>query len=177
MEHLEMVEKLREKTGVTYEEAKEALEKSQWDMLDAIVYLEKQGKVKEKTTASYSTQYEQSEQFEKASSIHSDQKEPGIFNRFFEWCCSVIKRGNENHFHVTQNGSNVMTISVTVFVILLVCFSHIVLPAMVIGLFFGLRYSFSGREIENVTINKAMDKASETAEKIKKSFDEEPEQE
>ena len=42
MTRLEMVEKIREKTGVTYEEAREALEKANWDMLDAIVSLEKE---------------------------------------------------------------------------------------------------------------------------------------
>ncbi|MBQ6716870.1 MAG: hypothetical protein IJN21_10165 [Clostridia bacterium] len=42
MTRLEMVEKIREKTGATYEEAREALEKANWDMLDAIVSLEKE---------------------------------------------------------------------------------------------------------------------------------------
>ena len=42
MTRLEMVEKIREKTGVTYEEAREALEKANWDMLDAVVTIEKE---------------------------------------------------------------------------------------------------------------------------------------
>ena len=46
MDNLEKVEKLREKTGVSYEEAKEALEANNYDVLDAIIYLEKKGKVK-----------------------------------------------------------------------------------------------------------------------------------
>ena len=55
MEQLEKVEKLREKTGVTYEEAKAALEACEWDLLDAIVYLESQGKIKDAGMASYTT--------------------------------------------------------------------------------------------------------------------------
>ena len=47
MEQLEKVEKLRQRANVTYEEAKQALEACNWDLLDAMVYLEKQGKVKE----------------------------------------------------------------------------------------------------------------------------------
>ena len=39
MEHLEKVEKLRERANVSYEDAKEALEASEWDLLDAMVYL------------------------------------------------------------------------------------------------------------------------------------------
>ena len=40
MDHYEMVENLRTKANVTYEEAKAALEASDWDMLDALVLLE-----------------------------------------------------------------------------------------------------------------------------------------
>ena len=42
---LEMVEKLREKSNVSYDEAKTALEASNGDLLDAIVLLERKGKV------------------------------------------------------------------------------------------------------------------------------------
>ena len=45
MDHYEMVEILRNKANVTYEEAKAALEASDWDMLDALVLLESEGKV------------------------------------------------------------------------------------------------------------------------------------
>ena len=37
MDNLEKVEKLREKTGVSYEEAKAALEATNYDVLDAII--------------------------------------------------------------------------------------------------------------------------------------------
>ena len=45
MEHIEMVEKLMEKANVSYAEAKQALENNNWDMLDALIELERQGKV------------------------------------------------------------------------------------------------------------------------------------
>ena len=46
MDKLEKVEKLRAKTGVSYEDAKNALEACDYDLLDAIIYLEKLDKVK-----------------------------------------------------------------------------------------------------------------------------------
>ena len=55
MDNLEKVEKLREKTGVSYEEAKAALEATNYDVLDAIIYLEKNGKVKAPEVTSYTT--------------------------------------------------------------------------------------------------------------------------
>ena len=45
MERIEMIEQLKNKAMVTYEEAKEALEKCNWDLLNAIIYLERKGKV------------------------------------------------------------------------------------------------------------------------------------
>ena len=46
MDNFEKVERLREKADVTYDEAKRALEACNWDMLDALIYLETLGKVK-----------------------------------------------------------------------------------------------------------------------------------
>ena len=45
MTNFEMVEILRDKANVSYEEAKAALENSNWDLLDAMLLLEKEGKV------------------------------------------------------------------------------------------------------------------------------------
>ena len=41
MTRLEMVETLREKAGVSYDDAREALEKNNWDMLDAAIALKR----------------------------------------------------------------------------------------------------------------------------------------
>lgn len=46
MDKLKLIDKLREKANVSYEEAKTALENSDWDMLDAVLYLEENEKVK-----------------------------------------------------------------------------------------------------------------------------------
>ena len=56
MDKLEKVEKLREKTGVTYEDAKAALEACDYDMLDAIIYLEKLDKIKKPDVDKYTTE-------------------------------------------------------------------------------------------------------------------------
>ena len=45
MDKLKLIDKLREKTNISYEEAKAALENNNWDILDAILYLEESGKV------------------------------------------------------------------------------------------------------------------------------------
>ena len=67
MDKLNIVEKLREKTGITYEEAKCVLEINNWDILDSILYLEEQGKVKRPSvsifyTNEYNENYEDEDQ-------------------------------------------------------------------------------------------------------------------
>ena len=61
MDKMEKVERLREHANVSYEEAKAALEQANDDLLDAMVILEKQGKVKMPKQPTYSTEYEQQE--------------------------------------------------------------------------------------------------------------------
>ena len=43
MTRLEMVEKVKEKTGVTYDEAHEALSRSGWDIYDALIEVGRKG--------------------------------------------------------------------------------------------------------------------------------------
>ena len=51
MEHFELVEKLVNTFGVNYEEAKNALEKSGWDPVEAAVILERAKNNPEKETS------------------------------------------------------------------------------------------------------------------------------
>ena len=55
MDDFSIVEKLKNKTNISYEEAKEALEKSNWDILDAMVFLEKEKKIEPPSVSVYFT--------------------------------------------------------------------------------------------------------------------------
>lgn len=172
MEQLEKVEKLREKANVSYEEAKEALEANNWDILDAMVYLEKQGKVNGPKVASYSTNNESYTDTEHQSSSQSsnDTSFGEIIGKFFAWCGKIIKKGNENHFQIERPNEKTVSMPVTVFVLLILFVPYVSIPLMVIGFFFGLKYSFRGVDVENRQVNDFMDKAAETAENIKNDF-------
>ncbi len=54
MENFDRLQQLVAKTGVGYEDAKVALENNNWDMIDAIIWLEQQGKISAQT-ASFSS--------------------------------------------------------------------------------------------------------------------------
>ena len=90
MDKLEKVEKLREKTGVSYEDAKNALEACDYDLLDAIIYLEKLDKVKAPEVESFTTGAEQqtSTEFEQAQQTYTNDCNKVTFgqmmDRFFK---------------------------------------------------------------------------------------------
>lgn len=171
MEQFEKVEKLREKANVSYEEAKEALEASNWDILDAIVYLEKLGKVKEPKTAAYTTGTDNST----GSEYKTSQPDDGtsfseLIGKFFKWCGKVIKKGNENSFVIRKGNDTPVCLPVTVFVLLVFFAFWVTIPLLIVGLFFGFKFSFKGPDLEKNAVNDFMDKASYTAESIKDDF-------
>ena len=173
MDNLEKVEKLKEKANVTYEEAKQALENSNWDILDAMIYLEKNGKVKEDKKADYTTKTEKC-----IGEVVDDEKEDRKSNfkdsmhRFFRWCGHILDMGNSNSFCVEKDGKEVFKLPITVLVLLLIFAFWIVVPLLIVGLFLNMRYHFQGPDIHTVDIdiNKAMDTAANTAENIKNEF-------
>ena len=55
MASLDLVDRLRERTGVSYDEAREALDNSDDDMLDALIWLEQNGRIEQPEVARFST--------------------------------------------------------------------------------------------------------------------------
>ena len=154
MDQLEKVDKLRERANVSYEEAKEALEASNWDLLDAMVYLEKHGKAEPP---------EQVEEQEKESS-------EGLLTKLAKICKVLFRMSKENSFCVNRHDKELIRIPAWVLILALLFAWKIILPAVVIALFFDCRYSFSGKD-DLSPANKAMDKASEFAGKVKSEFE------
>nr|WP_294525943.1 hypothetical protein [uncultured Blautia sp.] len=173
MDQLEKVEKLRERANVSYEEAKEALEASGWDLLDAMVYLEKNGKVEtpEQETAS-STSQESPQYVSVKEKVEEQEKESeeGILTKLVKVCKVLFRMSKENSFCVKRHDKELIRVPAWVLVLALLFAWHLLLPAAIIALFFDCRYSFSGKD-DLSPANKAMDKASEVAEKVKSEFE------
>ena len=153
MDHYEMVENLRNNANVTYEEAKAALEASDWDMLDALVLLEGEGKVNQ-ATPEFTTK-EKEEPRRPARS-----REKGSLSKLGAWIRKMITLGNNNQFVINRKGTEMVSMPITVMALLTVLvwpFSLIVLFA---GFFLGTRYAFRGPDI-NTTVNDFVNKAQE----------------
>lgn len=175
MATLEQVEKLRAKVNCTYEEASAALDACDGDLLDAIIYLEKRGKQSESSGGSYSTKGgdRQEREYESHSTTHTtytrhDSSFGESMNRFFVWLGKIIKRGNENYLDVINNGKIMLSIPMTALVLLFLFAFYFMIPAMLIGLVCGLKFQFRGQDFENTKANEYSQKASETADKIKR---------
>ncbi len=61
-----------------------------------------------------------------------------------------------------------MAIPVTVLAVLLIFTFWITIPIIILGLFFGYRYMFSGPDLGKENVNRAMDSVADVAENLKK---------
>lgn len=175
MDHLEKVEKIREKTGVSYEEAKAVLEAHDYDVLDAIVELEREGKVKSPEIPVYTTEPGQkSQEFARTQQQYENdckKKSSGdTLNHFFKKIGDLLKKTCETSFEVIHNEKRLVTLPVLVLLLGVVMAFWVTIPLLIVGMFFGCKYHFSGFETTTVDINDICDKASETCENIKNDF-------
>lgn len=166
MTNFEMVEKLRQTADVSYEEAQAALEKSSWDLLDAVLLLEREGKIP-LTGGSYSTRAEKAE----PEAEPDGHRGPGELRRFFRWLGKTLRKliriGNTNSLKVSRRGEELFSLPVTVYAVLILCSLSTVFIAMAVGLFCGCRYSFIGPDLGREGINSAMNKAADAVESVK----------
>ncbi len=152
MTKLEQIEKLREKAAVSYDEAKTALELNNDDLLDAIIYLEKQGKVIPPSGGGcYSSvgsdeigNADRSE--EQKYSTGRDTFSESI-NRIGKFCVQLIDRGNASSLEVLKDDVSKGKLPLTVVALLLIFLPWVSLPLLVVGLVLGCRYRLNGVNI------------------------------
>lgn len=125
MDKLQMVEELVRRTNSSYSEAKEALENSGWNMLDAIVYLENKGMT--------------------CSSVKF-RKQTGKF------CNSAKKAWNKccaHNFQVKKDGGVIAEIPLAAAILLVLFFFEFIIPAALIALLFGISFAVTEKETGN----------------------------
>ncbi|MBR6186856.1 MAG: DUF4342 domain-containing protein [Clostridia bacterium] len=162
MDHFEMVEKLRAKANVSYEEAKAALEASDWDILDALVLLESEGKVKDSEPAKeYTTQEKNEETWTRSTASTKSSFADGM-EKMWAWLKQAFQKGNHNQFVINRRGDELISMPITVMALLMICFWPFSMIVLFVGLFLGCRYSFRGPDVGN-KVNDMMGRAQEKA--------------
>ena len=180
MDKLKLVDRLREKANISYEEAKIALENSNWDILEAMLYLEKHGKVNSPSVSIfYSNEYRESyteheETHNNDDNINSDNsKSKDNFEGIFEAICKVIDTGNNIFLQVKKSNRVLVKIPLTVVVVLLFFAFWVIIPLIIVALFFDIEISLSSKRFDTDKIDKVNEVFRyllKVAQDIKKKF-------
>ena len=187
MEHFELVEKLVNTFGVSYEKAKEALEASNWDAIDAAIYLERE-KTGEPQQAANAAPQENAES-QTADNAAAEEAQPNVntgtkgsytynipvddwkreSSKFFNTIWDFLSK---NSFVVKKsNGEVFLDIPIWLMTLLVCAFFWPVAIIMVIVFIMGYRFSFSGPQLGKKgvknTMNHVESMTEEFVEKVK----------
>ena len=149
MDKLTMIDALRERADISYEEAKAVLEAAGDDLLEAILILEKEGKIhtaQETETAEEMAQETagpgaETVRMETETKQEEKQAAEGSFRESLRSAFSFVLHTS---LHITRRGKEVFAMPTLVPVLLLPPFWGVMIPAVIISLFFEVRYSFEG---------------------------------
>lgn len=177
MERLKLVDKLKNKANISYEEAKDVLEKSNWDMLEAMLYLEAHGKVEKPSLSIFYTNESKESYNENGEEVNlkKDTNENNFENKnsfegVFEAICKAIDTCNNIFIEIIRNSRVILKIPFTVLIVLLFFAFWIVIPLMIIGLFFNMEFLVSSKKIDVDKINKVFKETSKVVKDVKGKF-------
>lgn len=166
--------------NVSYDEAKAALDATNGDLLEAIIYLEKQGKVTTPTGGGYyssektdagSGAYKKNCWEKQNNDCNGRETFSSLMKKFGKFCLRMIRKGNTNSFDVLKGEESKASAPVTAFALMLIFAPWITIPLIIIGLFFGFRYRFTGPDCSGSAVNDAMNSAADAAINLKKSME------
>lgn len=182
---LEQVEKLKEKTNVSYEEAKAVLERHNGDLLEALIELERRGKAQ--TAASggfYTTRPDGAPEVELVLTPPPGPDRGKKSKGGQKWAYSkktyraeagglgdalrdLVRKSICNYLEVWRNGQRQTTVPILVLILLVVFFFPVSLPLLLVGLFLGCRYRFGGPDLDREDLNRVMDRVSDTVGEVR----------
>ncbi len=163
MEKIEMVEKLREKTGISAEEAWNALEKNNWVLVDAMLWLEQEKKIPSQTATASSAG--EGGQFLPVKPTVGDKKsDDSLGTRLWR-----LLEESLNHFLVLRReGKVLLRLPVLILIVLLCAAFYVVVIGLLAGLFCGCQFALEGPRVKaDNEVNKAMKAAEDMAQKMK----------
>ncbi|MDV4150115.1 DUF4342 domain-containing protein [Clostridium sp. AL.422] len=159
---LEKVDQVRERTGVTYAEAKNALEVTNGDVLEAIIYIEN---IKE-------------EDAEANSKLKSES-----LDEFKTWIKDLVNKGNVTRIRISKDGKEIVDVPVNAGIaagVIAVIFPALLAFVVIAGVVTQVKVEITKAdgtvEVVNKYISKAVvdikDAATDMAEKVKNKVDE-----
>lgn len=145
---IEKIDELRERTGVNYTDAKEALESCNGDMLEAIVYLEKDKKAR-------------------------TQKAKPIGSGLSDKICALLKKGSSTRIKMYKQENIIFSISVNIAALIgfiMLPFIELIAIALLIALLTGHRFKLESNSSDTSKINATLDKMTDTVNQAKEKL-------
>jgi len=139
--NLELIDELRKRANVSYEDARDALEKCNGDIIEALIYLEKQKKIKTENCSG-----------------------------FFEKIKRIITKGNNTNFIVKKKDKIILSLPVTILVIITILAPYISILGVLLALVTGHRIKFQGKNGDDMKVNETLDKVSDTVDNVKRKL-------
>jgi len=151
--NLEQVDELRKRANVTYEDAKNALEQSDGNLIEALIYLEKQNKINPEKKYS------------------SDCTFSG--SKFFEKIKKIIRKGNETKLIIKKNDVVILNLSITLVIIITAVASPVVIAGLILAFVTNHKIRIQKKNNEDSEVNKVFDKISVVVNKVTTKITEE----
>ena len=166
----EKVNKLRERANVSYEEAKNALERANGDILDAMIILEREGRTNPQGNVMFSTNGTENNGSAVNDNVKARKENAGGNGRTFgDKIKELFRKSMVNYLVISRNGKNVVEIPILAVILIVIFAWYAAIIAVVVSLFCDCKYSFSGEdnlEAANNVCEKAGDIASQVKEKV-----------
>lgn len=146
---LEQIEALRERANVSYAEAKEVLEHCNGDVVEALIMLEGQAKVRARKMDFYDGACKTSK-------------------GFFGSVKKVIKKCNVTKFIIRKGDSTIIDIPVTVLVIMFIVTAPLIIAGLLLAMLTGHKITFARPDGGGMKINDTFDKVSTCVNSVSK---------
>lgn len=146
MEHNEMVQKLHEKANIPVSVARDALDRANWDMLEALKILEAEGVISPLTSSMTTTENKSAyeEVTASASGKYKDNKSGN--NGFIAKLLDILTKSMTHSFIIERKGEQILSLPVLIMAIITIAMFQPVIIALIIGLFLDCKYSFEERK-------------------------------
>ena len=166
MDEFDKIDKLKQRAGVSYAEAGEALRACDGDLLDAMVYLERQGKVNTPEQPSYSTSSEEQTSYENVPEAversRTENSDPSFGEQLGHLLKTALQKSLDNFLVVSHRGEEKFRVPILVLILAFLFFNVFAVIVLVVSLFFDVRYNFTGKD-DLSSVNKVMDEAGAKA--------------
>jgi hypothetical protein len=157
MEMFEKVDALRERANVSYEEAKNALDRTGGDVLEAMILLEREGKTRNCASESFNS-------FGTCTDNTAGNKNDG--KTFGDKLKALFHKSTVNYVVIDRKDERILRIPVLAMVLAFCIALPAAVIAIVVSLFLDCRYSFEGQD-EMKAANDVCAKASDIAGQVK----------